>query len=116
MNTEVAPQRRTWRTRWRIWREILVGAFLLWAAGANLRPALELRGAYRGTAISLLLLVCECLLMIGSAISVLIAGRALLAQRAAAKEGVCEIGNARRLRNLALLGLLGLAWCLGTLR
>jgi hypothetical protein len=54
MNKEVAPQESRWRARWRIWREILVGVFLLWVAGANLGPALRLREARRGTPISLL--------------------------------------------------------------
>lgn len=112
MMTEPAPRV--------IWKEILIGALMLWIALANLASSLDLYIAHRGTLKALFLLACECGLMVGSATAIALGAGPVL-RRQASKPGTADDSlwqrlNVRRLRRLALLSFLGLAWCLGSLR
>jgi hypothetical protein len=101
-----------------MWKEVLIGALWLWIGMANLAPALRIYGAHRGTLQGLFLLVCECLLLVGSGTAMVLGAWPLLVR---GKE-IAAIGDergrisAKRVRKLAFVGFLGLAWCLGSLR
>lgn len=101
-----------------IWKEVLLGAFLLWIGTANLDPALGLYEAHRGTLQAIFLLVCECALLVASGAAIALGVRPLWMRGSEQVEGEDDWGgtNARRLRRLAVLSFLGLAWCLGSLR
>ena len=101
-----------------MWKEVLFGAFLLWIGTANLGPALRLYDGQRGTLGGLFLLVCECALLVASGVAIALGTRPLLMRRTEGVEGEDDWGgaNARRLRRLAILSFMGLAWCLGSLR
>jgi hypothetical protein len=101
-----------------MWKEVLLGAFLLWIGTANLRPALGLYDAHRGTLRGMFLLVCECALLIASGAAITLGASPLWMRRTEPVEAEEDwVGiNARRLRRLAVLSFLGLAWCLGSLR
>jgi hypothetical protein len=101
-----------------MWKEVLVGAFLLWIGIANLAPALGIYDAHRGTVRGVFLLVCECLLMVGSGTAIVLGARPFSIRREEIGEIPLDWGgiNATRLRRLALVSFLGLAWCLGSLR
>ena len=101
-----------------MWKEVLLGAFLLWIGTANLDPALGLYEAHRGTLQAIFLLVCECALLVASGAAIALGTRPLWMGRTEPVEGEENWGgiNAKRLRRLAILSFIGLAWCLGSLR
>ena len=108
-----------WLARRRpMWKEVLVGAFLLWIGIANLAPALRIYESHRGTVQGVFLLVCECLLLVGSGTAIVLGARPFSIRREEIGEIPHDWGgiNATRLRRLALVSFLGLAWCLGSLR
>jgi len=102
----------------RIWRDILLAATLLWIGLANLSTAVRLYEKHRSTVSALLLLVSECVLIVGSGTLVIVAIHAVRIRKHAPLEEGCDwrLRNAGRLRILTLIGFLGLAWCLGALR
>ena len=101
-----------------MWKEVLLGAFLLWIGTANLDPAMGLYEAHRGTLQAIFILVCECALLVASGAAIALGARPLWMRRTERVEGENDWGgsNARRLRRLAILSFMGLAWCLGSLR
>ena len=101
-----------------MWKEVLLGAFLLWIGTANLDPALGLHEAHRGTLQAIFLLVCECALLVASGAAIALGAWPLWMRGSEQVEGEDDWGgtNARRLRRLAILSFMGLAWCLGSLR
>ena len=102
----------------RIWRDILLAVTLLWIGLANLPTALRLYEEHQGTVSALLLIVSECLLILGSGTLAIVAIHAVRMRKDAPLEQACDwrLRNAGRLRILTLIGFLGLAWCLGALR
>ena len=102
----------------RIWRDILLAVTLLWIGLANLSTAVRLYEEHQGTVSALLLIVSECLLILGSGTLVIVAIHAVRIRKHAPLEQACDwrLRNAGRLRILTLIGFLGLAWCLGALR
>jgi len=117
MNQESSPEGPPQGKRL-MWKEVLLGAFLLWIGTANLGPALGLYEAHRGTLQGIFLLVCECAVLVASGAATALGARPLWMRRTEGVEGEDDWGgsNARRLRRLAILSFLGLAWCLGSLR
>ncbi len=110
------PQRRPRR---QIWKEVLLGALLLWIGTTNLGPALGLYDEHRGTLGGLFLLVCECALLVGSGGAIALGARPLLVRRTAVMaESQEDWGgiNAKRLRRLAIVSFVGLAWCFVSLK
>ncbi len=107
------------RPRRLIWKEVLLGALLLWIGMTNVVPTLGLYNEHRGTLGGLFLLVCECALVVGSGGAIALGARPLLMRRtAAAAQSQEDWGgiNAKRLRRLAIVSFVGLAWCLGSLK
>jgi hypothetical protein len=102
----------------RIWWDILLALTLLWIGIANLPTAVRLYETHRGTVSALLLIVSECLLIVGSGTLVIVATRAVRIRKRAPLDQACDwrLRNAGRLRILTIIGFLGLAWCLGALR
>jgi hypothetical protein len=102
----------------RIWRDILLALTLLWIGVANLSTAVRLYEKHQGTVSALLLLVSECVLIVGSGTLVIVAIHAVRMRNHAPLEQARDwrLRNAGRLRILILIGFLGLAWCLGALR
>jgi hypothetical protein len=102
----------------RIWRDILLAVTLLWIGLANLPTALRLYEEHQGTVSALLLIVSECLLILGSGTLAIVAIHAVRMRKHAPLEQACDwrLRNAGRLGILTLIGFLGLAWCLGALR
>jgi hypothetical protein len=100
-----------------MWKEVLLGAFLLWIGTANLGPALRLYDGQRDPLGGLFLLVCECALLVASGAAIALGTRPLWMGRTEPAEGEENWGgiNAKRLRRLAILSFIGLAWCLGSL-
>ena len=90
---------------------------LLWFGSANLDPALELYEAHRGTLQAIFLLVCECALLVASGAAIALGARPPRMRGSEQVDGEDDWGgtNARRLRRLAVLSFMGLAWCLGSL-
>jgi hypothetical protein len=101
-----------------MWKEVLLGALMLWIGTTNLTPVLALYTEHRGTLGGTFLLVCECALLVGSGGAIALAAWPLWVRRAAPAEGEEAWGgvNAKRLRRLAIVSFVGLAWCLGSLR
>lgn len=100
-----------------LWKEVLLGAFLLWIGAANLGPALGLYETHRGTLRAIFLLTCECALLVASGTAIALGARPLWL-RGSEQEGETDWTgtNARRLRRVAILSFMGLAWCLGSLK
>jgi hypothetical protein len=89
---------------------------LLWMGSANLRTTLRLYDAHRHTFVGFVLLVCECILLASSVAAILLAlGPYVMKGSGDVDDGVWCRGNAKRLRKVAVVSLLGLAWCLGSL-
>jgi hypothetical protein len=111
----VAPTRAKQRL---MWKEVLIAALLLWIGTANVAQALRLYDAHRGTLGGVFLLVCECVLLVGSGSAIVLGAWPLWMRRTAPAEGEEDWGgiNAKRLRRLAMVSFAGLAWCLGSLR
>jgi hypothetical protein len=101
-----------------MWKEVLIDALLLWIGTSNLGLVLRLYDAHRSTFRGLLLLACECVLMVGSGTAIVLGARPLIMERRETGEKEEDWGgiNAKRLRRLALVSFVGLAWCLGSLR
>jgi hypothetical protein len=99
-------------------KEVLIGALLLWIGTANLGPVLRLYETHRGTLRGLFLLACECVLLVGSGAAIVLGARPWFMERRETGENEEDWGgiNAKRLRRLALVSFVGLAWCLGSLR
>jgi len=110
--------RRNMASPRRISRDILLALTLLWIGVANLSTAVGLYEKHRGTVSALLLLVSECVLIVGSGTLVIVAIYVSRMRKHAPLEQASDwrLRNAGRLRILTLIGFLGLAWCLGTLR
>ena len=67
------PERATYMASpRRIWRDILLAVTLLWIGLANLPTALRLCEKHQGTVSALLLIVSECLLIVGSGTLVIV--------------------------------------------
>lgn len=114
---EAEPRQR--RSRRLMWKEVLFGALLLWIGTTNLGSTLELYAEHRGTLRGVLLLLCECVLLVGSGGAMALGAQRLWMRRGALPpEGPEDWSgmNAKRLRRVALLSFVGLAWCLGSLR
>jgi hypothetical protein len=89
---------------------------LLWMGAANLRATLRFYDAHRYTFVGSVLLVCECILLASSTAAILLAlGPYAMKRRGNVDDRVWCRGNAKRLRKVAVVSLLGLAWCLGSL-
>jgi hypothetical protein len=118
MTADLEPNTAQRKPRF-IWKGVLFDALLLWIGATNLGPALGLYDKHRGTPGGLLLLVCECALLVGSGGAIALgAGPLLIRETAVPAEHREDWGgiNAKRLRRLAIVSFVGLAWCLGTLR
>jgi hypothetical protein len=117
MKDEFEPETPRQGKRCLMWKEILLGALLLWIGATNLGPALDLHNEHRGTLAGVFLLVCECALLVGSGGAIALGARPLWMRHTAPAEGEEDWGgiNAKRLRSLAIVSFAGLAWCLGSL-
>ena len=118
MKRAVAPENSRQAQRRLRWKEILLGALLLWIGATNLGPVRGVYDAHRGTLRGIFLLVCECALLVGSVGAIAVGARPLWIWRTAPAEGEQDWGGlaAKRLCKLAIMSFIGLAWCLGSLR
>ena len=118
MSGELEPGTPQRGPRRLMWKEVLLGALMLWIGTTNLTRVLALYTEHRGTFGGAFLLVCECALLVGSGGAIALASWPLWVRRAAPAEGEEAWGgvNAKRLRRLAIVSFVGLAWCLGSLR
>ena len=102
VTTEQAPGVR--------WQDLLLGLAFLAAGWANASASLRVYAAHQRTAGSVFLLLCESGLLAGSAAVLLFTLASALLRRAAWRP------YTRGFIRIAIVSILGLAWCLGALR
>jgi hypothetical protein len=101
-----------------LWKELVFGLALLWVGCSNLASTLRLY-ASQGALTGLFVLLCESSLLAGSSAAIGLALAPILTRRNGPQReedlALWSRVNAKRLRQAAMVGLLGLAWCLGSL-
>ena len=90
----------------------------MWIGSANLAPALRAFDAHRDTVPGVFLLVCECVLLVGSGSAIALGVGPCFGVSKEVEGTRPDWGevNARRMCKLAFLSLFGLAWGLGSLQ